>query len=88
MYGANFKEHHLQADRIITAMPGQFISSRVLPFNFSDPRKIEASVGVEVEDHVPFNMDDMVLDHQILGNAAGKTMALAVMTRKAFLKNF
>ncbi|SME95554.1 pilus assembly protein PilM [Pseudobacteriovorax antillogorgiicola] len=83
-----FKEHHLQADRIITAMPGQFISSRVLPFNFSDPRKIEASIAVELEDHVPFNMDDMVLDHQILGAHGGQTMALAVMTRKAFLKNF
>lgn len=83
-----FKEHNLQADRIITAMPGQFISSRVLPFNFSDPRKIEASISIELEDHVPFNMDDMVLDHQILGSHSGKTMALAVMTRKAFLKNF
>ncbi|NRA67968.1 MAG: pilus assembly protein PilM [Pseudobacteriovorax sp.] len=83
-----FQEHNLQADRIITAMPGQFISSRVLPFPFADPRKIEATIGVEVEDHVPFNMDDMILDHQILGHNSGKTLALAVMTRKAFLKNF
>lgn len=83
-----FTEHNLQADRIITAMPGQFISSRVLPFPFADPRKIEATIGVQIEDHVPFNMDDMILDHQILGHASGKTLALAVMTRKAFLKNF
>lgn len=83
-----FKDHNLQADRIITAMPGQFISSRVLPFSFSDPRKIEASIPVELEDHVPFNLEDMVLDHQILGSSSGKTLALAVLTRKAFLKNF
>ncbi len=83
-----FQENDLKADRILTAMPGQFISSRVLPFNFSDPRKIEASIMVELEDQVPFNMDDMIIDHQILGTAYGKTMALAVMTRKTFLKNF
>ena len=83
-----FRENNLKADRILTAMPGQFISSRVLPFHFSDPRKIEASVMVELEDQVPFNMDDMIIDHQILGTAYGKTMALAVMTRKTFLKNF
>ena len=83
-----FRENNLKADRILTAMPGQFISSRVLPFNFSDPRKIEASVMVELEDQVPFNMDDMIIDHQILGTTYGKTMALAVMTRKTFLKNF
>ncbi len=83
-----FKENRINADRIITAMPGQFISSRILPFNFSDPNKIDASIMVELEDHVPFNMDDMIVDHQILGPARGKTMVLAVMTRKAFLKNF
>lgn len=83
-----FQEHDLSADRIITAMPGQFISSRVLPFAFADPRKIEASVMVELEDHVPFNMDDMVIDHQILGASSGQTLVLAVMTRKIFLKNF
>lgn len=83
-----FTEYNLQADRIITAMPGQFISSRVIPFPFADPRKISATIGVEIEDFVPFNMDDMILDHQILGHSGGKTQALAVMTRKAFLKNF
>ena len=84
-----FKENDIKADRILTAMPGQFISSRVLPFNFSDPRKIEASVMVELEDQVPFNMDDMIIDHQMaLGTAYGKTMALAVMTdsNKTFFK--
>ena len=83
-----FKENNIQADRIITAMPGQFISSRILPFNFTDPRKIEASIMVELEDLIPFNMDDMVVDHQILGTMRNQTMVLAVMTRKAFLKNF
>ena len=83
-----FQEHNLQADRILTAMPGQFISSRVIPFSFNDPRKIAASIAIEIEEYVPFNMDDMIIDHQILGVAKGKTMALAVMTRKAFLRNF
>ena len=83
-----FAEHNLTADRIITAMPGQFISSRVLSFSFSDPRKIAASIPVELEEFVPFNMDDMIVDHQVLGASKGKTMALAVMTRKAFLRNF
>ncbi|HET9238571.1 MAG TPA: pilus assembly protein PilM [Oligoflexus sp.] len=83
-----FQEHNLTADRIITAMPGQFISSRVIPFAFSDPRKIQQSIAVELEEYVPFNMEDMIVDHQILGHSKGQTMALAVMTRKAFLRNF
>ncbi len=83
-----FRENDLQADRILTAMPGQFISSRIIPFNFSDPRKIESSVMMELEDFVPFNMDDMIVNHQILGTLGGKTLTLAVMTRKTYLRNF
>jgi len=83
-----FRENNLSADRIVTAMPGQFISSRILSFNFSDARKIQMAVQSEVEDAVPFNMDDMIIDHHILGTNDDKTTALVVMTRKAFLRNF
>lgn len=83
-----FRENALDADRIITAMPGQYISSRVLSFNFSDPRKIQAAVFSEVEDVVPFDLDDMIIDHQILGPADSRTLALVVLTKKVFLKTF
>ena len=83
-----FKENSLKADRIITAMPGQYISSRIIPLGFSDPRKIEATILSEVEDSVPFNMEDMVFDHQVLGQYGDKTMTMIVMTKKIFLKSF
>jgi type IV pilus assembly protein PilM len=84
-----FKDNNLQADRILTAMPGQYISSRIVPVGFSDPRKISMAVMSEVEDAVPFNMEDMIVDHQILGNTAdGRTIVMVVMTRKNFLKSF
>ena len=83
-----FKENKLEADRIITAMPGQYISSRILSFNFSDVKKIETAIYAEIEDIVPFNLDEMIIDHQILGEVGGKTIALVAMTRKNFLKSF
>lgn len=83
-----FHENNLKADRIITAMPGQYISSRIMAFGFSDPRKIEAAIMSELEEAVPFNMDDMIVDHQIIGVRDGETITLAVMTRKNFLRSF
>lgn len=83
-----FRENNLNADRIITAMPGQYISSRVLQFNFSDPHKIESAVIAEIEDAVPFNLDDMIVDHQIIGQMGSKTVTLVVMTKKVFLASF
>jgi type IV pilus assembly protein PilM len=83
-----FKENNLTADRIVTAMPGQFISSRIMSFGFSDARKIATAVFSEIETAVPFDMEEMVWDHQVLGTVGNQSVALAVMTRKAFLRNF
>lgn len=83
-----FRENNLTADRIVTAMPGQFISSRVMSFGFTDPRKIETAVFADIESAVPFDMDEMVWDHQVLGQINNQSVALAVMTRKAFLRSF
>ncbi len=86
--GQLFRENNLQADRIITAMPGQYISSRIMSFNFSDPRKIENAVLAEVEDVVPYNLEDMIVDHQVIGQIGGQTIAMVVMTRKEFMRSF
>jgi type IV pilus assembly protein PilM len=85
---ALFSENQIQADRIIAAMPGQYISSRILTFQFSDAAKIRAAVTGEIEDVVPFDLDDMIVDHQILGDMNGKTGVLVVMTKKKFLASF
>jgi Tfp pilus assembly PilM family ATPase len=44
------------------------------------------AVMSDVEDAVPFNLEDMIVDNQILGTAAaGRTIVMVVMTRKSFL---
>ncbi len=84
-----FKDNNLQADRILTAMPGQHISSRILQTSFTDHRKIGMAVLAEIEDAVPFNLDDMIVDHQILGPGLdGRLNVMVAMTRKSYLKNF
>ncbi len=83
-----FKENKLKADRIITAMPGQHVSSRIMSFNFSDPKKIKAAVHSEIEDIAPYNIDDMIIDQQIIGQNEGKTTVLAVMTKKDNMQTF
>jgi type IV pilus assembly protein PilM len=83
-----FSENKIEADRIITAMPGQYISSRILNFNFSDPFKIQGAIYAEIEDVVPFTIDEMIIDHQILGQVDGQTLVLVVLTKKVFLRSF
>ena len=83
-----FRENGIEADRVVTAMPGQYISSRILTFNFSERHKIEAAVYGEIEDIVPFQLEDMTIDHQILGTINGRTHTLVVLTKNSFLESF
>ena len=84
-----FHDNNLEADRIITAMPGQHISSRMLTLPFSEPRKVAASIYFEVEDLVPFTLDDMIIDHQILATQkSGKSQVLVAMIQKKLMKQF
>ncbi len=83
-----FKENYIVADRIVTAISGQFISSRIMSFNFADPNKIESSVYSEIEDIVPFHLEDMIIDQQILGTTAGKTFTLVVMIKQEVVGTF
>ena len=83
-----FQENKLGADRILTALSGQYISSRLIPFNFADPRKIEAAVYSVIEDSVPFNLEEMIADHQLIGQLHDKTLVLVVMTKKSFMQSF
>lgn len=83
-----FNNNEIDADRIVTAMPGQYISSRILEFNFSESQKIAAAVYGEIEDITPFQLEDMTIDHQVLGTLDGKTSALVVLTKNTFLEDF
>lgn len=85
-----FEENNIVADQIVTAMPGQYISYRILPFTYSDPKKIALTLEPTVEDLIPFDLDDMIVSHQILGTVKGseKTNVLVVMTKKDFVSNF
>src|SRR5919206_918524 len=56
-------EAHLAFDTAIVALPGPSVS-HVLSLPFSDPRRIEQTVGFEVESQIPFDLADVVWDWQ------------------------
>ena len=83
-----FDSYQLTPDRVVTSMPGQYTTSRMLSFPFADYSKISASVEFAVEDLVPFSLEDMVLDYQILDTQGKNTKVLAVLVIKKYLSNF
>jgi general secretion pathway protein L len=69
-------------DETVAAFPGAAVSSHVVTLPFTDPRRIEQTVGFEVEGQIPFDLEDVAWDWQPLGTRDGKTDLLVGVVRK------
>ena len=78
--------------KIIASIPGERFSQRLLHFPFSDRKRVEKALPFELEDSVPYSLDDVVIDHMVVGEIAkdgkGKdeTPVLGIMLPKTVLR--
>jgi type II secretion system protein L len=52
--------------RIVSSIPGRHFSQRIVRFPFADQKRIEKALPFEIEDSLPFPLDDVVIDHLLL----------------------
>ena len=78
--------------RIVVSIPGERFSQRLLHFPFSDRKRLEKALPFELEDSVPYDLDDVVIDHLVVGEIArdgkakGETPVLGIMLPKKVLR--
>jgi general secretion pathway protein L len=56
------RAHQLPTEHVVTALRGDRISSRRMSFPFGDQKKIEAAIPFAVEEDLPFDIDDCLID--------------------------
>jgi general secretion pathway protein L len=71
-----------RVDEAVVAFPGAAVSSNVVTLPFTDPRRIEQTIGFEVEGQIPFELAQVAWDWQPLGTRDGKTDLLVGVVRK------
>ena len=79
---------------IVSAIPGHLFSQRLVSFPFSDYKRVEKALPFEVEDSLPFPLDDVIIDHVVLNgikggkgaDAAIEASVLCMMLPKEVLK--
>jgi general secretion pathway protein L len=69
-------------DVAVVAFPGAGVSSHLVTLPFTDPRRIEQTIGFEVEGQIPFDLAEVAWDWQPLGTRDGKTDLLVAVVRK------
>lgn len=80
--------HSSKVDRIVTNIPNNLFTMRVLNFPFSDKKRINASARFQIEDEVPFDLEKCVIATQIFPGENKKSSALTAVAPISKLKSF
>jgi type IV pilus assembly protein PilM len=80
--------HQLQADTVVTTLPAHGAVLRNLNSPFKEPRSIRPTIKYDMEDHMPFDPDDVVVDFHLLPNqTAGSTRLLVAAVPQQTMAN-
>ncbi|HEX9114170.1 MAG TPA: type II secretion system protein GspL [Nitrospirota bacterium] len=60
------KAHEWSGAHIVSSIPGARFSQRTVTFPFADRKRVEKALPFELEDNIPFPLDDIAIDHLAL----------------------
>jgi general secretion pathway protein L len=75
--------HRPGTDHVVAAIPGDAVSSRRLSFPFRDRRKLSQAVPFAVEGELPFELDQVVIDWEIVGGDRSQAEVVATIAPRA-----
>jgi general secretion pathway protein L len=76
----------LAAELWAVAVPGARVSSHLIQLPFTDLKRVEATLPFEVEGRVPYDLDEVVWDYQVMAQEGGKSELLVGVVRKEHLR--
>ena len=78
--------HQLQADTVLTCLPGDVVSHRFLMLPFSRVSQISQIVPFELETQTPFDLEEMLFDFHVIESGPTGSRVLAVAVPKKTLR--
>ncbi|HVP30555.1 MAG TPA: type II secretion system protein GspL [Myxococcota bacterium] len=75
--------HQLPTDPVVTALASDRVTSRRLSFPFRDRRRLAQAVPFEVEAELPFALEDVLVDWEILGGDRTRADVLVLVAPRA-----
>jgi general secretion pathway protein L len=83
LIGRFVQVHQLATDHVVTAVRGDRLSVRRLSFPFAERRKLAQAVPFEVEDRLPFELEDVVLDWFAVGGDRSRAEVVAAVAPRS-----
>ncbi|MEE9612755.1 MAG: type II secretion system protein GspL, partial [Desulfatiglandales bacterium] len=82
-----FQKMDLKSDTYLVPIPGEDASYRNLNMPFREPKKIRQTLPFEIETTVPFPIEDLIVDFNII-DRADQNEVLAVSVKKAYIAEY
>jgi general secretion pathway protein L len=76
------QDEWFQADSIVCSLPAAQVAVHLLSMPFTDRKQIDATLPGQVEDLIPFNLEDVVYDWHVLQKLADKTEIMVAVALK------
>src|SRR6185503_20890865 len=76
------EQHGEGVDTILSALPGNRVTWRLLYLPFRDRKRLNQTIPFELESNVPFGLDEAVVDFQVLNRDRAGTTVLAALVPK------
>jgi len=75
--------HKLPTEWVVAALEGDRLSSRRLSLPFRDRRRVAQAVPFEVEGLVPFPLEELLVDWEIVGGDGSRSEVAAIVAQRA-----
>jgi type IV pilus assembly protein PilM len=80
-----FASYTIEPDQVIATAPGTKVSIKQISLPFKDKKKIDQTIGIELENYIPFAIDEVVYDYQILHTTPEGSLLLVGVIQKDVL---
>src|SRR3954470_11804847 len=83
--GEMLRELHLKGGRVNYCVPAQSVFARFVKLPAVDEEKIERIIAFEAQQNVPFPIDEVVWDYQLVGAGADEQIEVVLVAIKSDL---
>lgn len=80
------ERHKMQPGTVLSSIPGDLVAFRTLSLPFRDRKRLDQTVPFELENQVPFGLDEVVVDYHVLRRDRSGTVVLAALVQRKDLQ--
>ena len=80
------QRHHLASTTVLTSLPGDLVTLRTFFLPFRDRKRLDQTVPFELENQVPFGLEEVVVDYHVLHTDKAGSNILAVLVQRKDLE--